>query len=379
MIYFDNAATTNYKPQTVINAAVEAMTKLPFNPNRSGNKQSIELQQRLLDIRGKIARLVNCDSRRVVFTPGCTAALNTAIIGTARRGRVIVSVAEHNSVLRPLTALSRHGVDLDFVHPEEDGQVSVGQVERLVKPDTYMVCVGHVCNVNGQLHNLTELGKFCRERNILFVADCAQSAGYIDIDMARDNIDMVCFGAHKGLHGIQGAGALCLSERATPKPTVFGGTGTDSHLIAQPTNLPEGLEAGTLPCPALLAMGAAIDWHNANKNVNRANVTGAQGMLVEALSQIEGVTLYSGKNDSGIVAFNIGKADSNFVADTLADKYDIAVRGGLQCAPLMHKALGTFGQGVVRASVSCVTTRQECYQLLYAVDRTAKELRSGNM
>lgn len=374
MIYLDNAATTDYKPQQVLDALTESVTKLPFNPNRGGNKSSIELQQRLTDIRGKVARTVNCDCRRVVFTSGCTAALNLAIVGTARRGRVIVSTTEHNSVLRPLNALNKHGVTLDFVHPEEDGQISVEQVARLVHPDTYLVCVGHVCNVNGQLHDLTKIGEFCRQNNLLFAVDCAQSIGYVDIDMQRDNIDLATFGAHKGLHGIQGAGALCLSPRVSPRPTVFGGTGTDSHSVEQPLDIPEGLESGTLPCPALLAMGAALDWYAANKHANAQTVREAQSLLYDNLRNIDGAKVYGNKNDSGIVAFNVGNADSNLIADLLSDEFDIAVRGGLQCAPLAHKELGTFEQGVVRASVSCRTTKRECHYFLYAVQQIAKKL-----
>lgn len=373
MIYLDNAATTNYKPDCVVKAVLRAMTELPYNPNRSG-RAALQLQAEIEDLRGKIAATVNCRPDRAILTSGCTAGLNTAIIGTARRGHVLTTVTEHNSVLRTLAALNKKGVDVSFVPIDEQGNVIAEMAERMIRPDTYMLCVGNASNVTGKAQNLAPLGKFANEHGLIFVVDCAQSVGYLPIDMKRDNIDIAVFGAHKGLHGIQGAGAMCLSDNVIVRPTVFGGTGTDSHLIEQPTALPEGLEAGTLPCPALLGMSAALDWHKANNAQNVQHLRKYQRLLTDNLATIANVKVYSAYNDSGIVSFNIAKLDSNFVADVLQEKFDIAARGGLQCAPLMHKALGTFNQGVVRASVSCVTTSDDCYRLLYAVDYISRHV-----
>ena len=364
MIYLDNAATTQYKPPEVIAAVKEALTKLPYNPNRSGSKACLQLQQRIYQTRQKVARLVNCDENRVVFTSGCTAALNTAIVGSVRSGHIVTTVTEHNAVLRTLDALSKKGVAVDYVSPDENGDILPQQLARLVRADTYMIVVNHTSNVTGHTKRLTDIGSFCKRNGLLFVVDCAQSVGYVDIDMQRDNIDIVAFGGHKGLHAMQGVGVLCCSKQANPRPTVFGGTGTDSQLTTQPTDIPDGLEAGTLPCPSMLALWAGIDWHVANKAENRQHMREMQNLLRDNLSQIANVKVYGSANDCGIVSFNIGGADSNAVADLLDEKFDIAVRGGLQCAPLMHKYLGTFDSGIVRASVSCKTTRQECFKLL---------------
>ncbi len=93
---------------------------------------------------------------------------------------------------------------------------------------------------------------------------------------------------------------------------------------------------------------------------------------MDGLNKINGVKVYSQPNLSGVIAFNIHEKDSGEVADELSQKYDIAVRGGLQCAPLMHKWLGTTEQGIVRASVSCATTQEDCYALINAVELIAK-------
>lgn len=375
MIYLDNAATTNYKPQNVIDAVTECITKYPYNPNRSGSKQALELQQKLYDARKKLSLLYNNDSENhVAFTSGCTQALNLAILGNAKRGHIIITATEHNSVLRPVMQLKRKGyVDVSVAQPNESGEITVEEIARHVRRDTYLLCISHASNVTGQSQSLAEIGAYAKRRNIMLLADCAQSAGYIPLDMAKCNVDLVAVAGHKGLHGIQGAGALIFNNRAVPRPITFGGTGTESHLYYQPTTVPDCLESGTLPTPAILAMSAGVDYWLDNWKENRENITETQQIIINGLKEIDGVTIYSQQNYSGVVAFNVRNADSGEVADELSQKYDIAVRGGLQCAPLMHKWLGTTEQGVVRASVSSVTTKTECYSLLNAVETICKQ------
>lgn len=373
MIYLDNAATTNYKPQEVIDAVNDCLTKYPFNPNRSGNKLALQLQQKLYETRNKLHLLFNNDSElHVAFTSGCTAALNLGILGTASRGHIIITATEHNSVLRPVMQLKKKGyVEVSVAVPNDNGEVTVEEIARHLRPDTYLICVSHASNVNGTAQKLYEIGQLARRRNVKFLVDCAQSLGYFPLDMSKNCVDMVAIAAHKGLHAMQGAGALIFNDRAIPRPINFGGTGTESHLYYQPSTVPDCLESGTLPCPAIMAMSAGVDWWLKNWKGNRETVTEMQKEILDGLKLIKDVTVYSRENSSGIVAFNVAKRDSGEVADALSDKYDVSVRGGLQCAPLMHKYLGTLQQGVVRASVSCVTTKEECYSFLNAVELTA--------
>lgn len=372
MIYLDNASTTNYKPSQVVNAVLECLTKYPFNPNR-GTKASLVLQQKLMETRKKLNLLCNNPNGNVVFTSGCTEALNLAILGCARRGHVILSATEHNSVLRPVMQLKAKGiVDVSIVAPAADGQISVESLQKVLRKDTYMLCINQASNVTGKAQDLQKIGAFARENNLIFLCDCAQSMGYFPTDMAKNNIDLIAIAAHKGLHAMQGVGALVFNNRTVPKPIKFGGTGTESNLTTQPKNLPEALESGTLPCANILSLNAGIDWWLDNYKDSAKNITCCQKLLLEGLASIPNITVYSQENKSGIVAFNVGQMDSNFVADYLADRHDIIVRGGLQCAPLMHQYLGTSTIGVVRASVSCVTTKQECFALLNAIQTLVK-------
>ncbi len=377
MIYLDNAATTDYKPREVIDAVTSALTEYPYNPNRGGGKSAVELQRKLLEARRKISVLVNNDSEQhVAFTSGCTAALNLAIMGTARRGHIIITSTEHNSVLRPVMQLRRKGyAEVTVVSPRFDGKIAARDITDAIRADTYLVCVSHSSNVTGQSQNVGEIGRALKEYGVIFLVDCAQSAGYLPIDMTADCIDFAALPAHKGLHGIQGAGALAFNGKTIPKPVVFGGTGTESNLLLQPSTVPDGLEAGTLPCPAILAMSAAITWWADNWQENLKIIAERQSLIAEGLAAIPGVSVYSRQNNSGITAFNISSVDSAVVADALNERYDIAVRAGLHCAPLMHKWLNTFDTGAVRASVSCKTTKEECYLFLSAAEKLAKEFR----
>lgn len=372
MIYLDNASTTNYKPQVVIDAVVECLTKYPFNPHRGG-VVSLELQQKLNEARHKLKLLCNNPNAHVVFTSGCTEALNLAILGNARRGHVIISSTEHNSVVRPVMQLKAKGiVDVSIVHPSPSGQLMVQDLQKELRKDTYMLIVNQASNVTGTAQNLRELGAFARANNLIFLCDCAQSMGYFPTDMVKNNVDLVAIAGHKGLHAMQGVGALIFNERVIPRPIKFGGTGTESHLTTQPKTLPESLESGTQPCANILSLNAGIDWWLSNYKNSAKNITYCQNLLLDGLQSIPGVTVYSKPNKSGIVSFNVGQMDSNFVADHLAERYNIVVRGGLQCAPLMHQYLGTINQGVVRASVSCVTTKTECFALLNALQSLVK-------
>lgn len=377
MIYLDNAATTHYKPQNVVDAVTLALTKYSYNPNRGSNKQAQLLQQRIYDTRRVVCALLNGYSPdNTVFTANTTAALNLAILGrVVKGGHVITTATEHNSVLRPLNQLYRRGhIQLTVVTPRADGKIYADDVISSIRPNTYMTVFCHTSNVTGTKQDVATLCKAVKyaRPDIITLLDCAQSVGYSTIDMKNFAADMVAIPAHKGLHGMQGCGVLCFSESAKPRPITFGGTGTDSNNLLQPDTLPDGLEAGTLNCPSILALYAAIEWWADAHKKYLSEMSNQLQLLIDGLQTINGVSVYSQLNQSGIVAFNIKGYDSSIIADILNQKYDIAVRGGVQCAPLMHKWLGTSEQGVVRVSLGCDNTREDCYQLLNAVQKLAK-------
>lgn len=376
MIYLDNAATTHYKPQCVIDAAVRAMNN-SFNPNRSFNAEALSLQKQILDTRNSVHALFNNDSEmNVAFSLNCTSALNLAIFGSAKRGHIISDITQHNSVLRPLMQLQQMKLcTVTLVQPNEDGLITPDIVRRAIRPDTYMAVFSHVSNVTGKAQNVKELGDLLNKHHITFVLDCAQSAGYILTDMTKWGVHLAAFPAHKGLHGIQGVGALVFDSAHQPRPFVLGGTGTESHLLTQPTTVPDGLESGTLPCPAILALQSAIDWWVTNRKQNRNTIQQLNRLMTDGLRNIDNIEVYSDYNDSGIVCFNIKGQDSTEVGDQLQEKFDIVTRSGLHCAPLMHKWLNTYETGAVRASIGCDNTIEQVYRFLHCVSYLAKTMK----
>lgn len=358
MIYFDNSASSYYKPPSVVNAMTNALKFLPANAGRSGHSEALKGAALVQKTRERMAFFVTAGDCDVVFTAGCTAALNLAIFGSVRRGgHVITTVREHNSVLRPLYELRRRGL----ITLSVADKVTAEEIGKLVRPETYMIVTNHVSNVNGEVAPVKEIGWLCREKGLIYLVDGAQSVGYLPVDMTNDNIDMLAVAPHKGLHAAQGAGALVASKRVSLRPVIFGGTGTASHELIQPSDRPDGLEAGTLPLPAIASLCAALKWADATADKNRDKIASLYSALYDGAKRISGLKIYSPPaSPSGIFAFNVSSLAPSETADILSAEYDICVRAGLHCAPLMHEHLGLLGSGgCVRASLGCDNTPEQ--------------------
>ncbi len=378
MIYFDNSATTFFKPKEAIDLLVTAVTELSVNPNRSFNPLTQSLIQKILETRQTIANMVNLSSpSNVIFGLNCTDALNLAILGSIKRkgSHVITSVLEHNSVLRPLYVLQQCGyIQLTILEPDKNMLISPAKIENALLPNTRLVVLSHVSNVLGATQNLFAIGEVCHKNNILFLVDGAQSIGYLPIDMKKNHINMLAFPAHKGLHGIAGCGVLCFDEKSAPNPIKFGGTGTQSHILTQPTDSPEAYESGTLNSPAILALLGALNWWKDNHVKFLKQMKLVQNTILEGLAHLKKIKVRSVQNDSGIITFEITGKDSQEICDLLSENYGIATRGGLHCAPLCHKFLGTEKTGLVRASVSGSNTLEEAYVFLNAIKQISAKI-----
>jgi len=376
LIYFDNCATSFFKPKEAINGMYECVTKLSVNPNRSFNALTRELSDKIFETRQLVKELVNLDNpNNVVFGLNCTEALNLAIFGSINKKNchVITTVLEHNSVLRPLYLLQKSGyIQLTVLTPDKNMKIRATDVTNALLPNTAMVILSHVSNVVGATQELSEIGKICYNNGILFVVDASQSIGYLPIDTKNMHINLLAFPAHKGLHGIAGCGVLCFDNNSIPHPIKFGGTGTDSHLLSQPNLSPDGLESGTLNSPSILALRGALMWRKDNAKEFLDNMQLVHTLLYEGLKEIPKIKIKSVKNHSGIVTFDVYGKDSQQVCDVLANEYDIATRGGLHCAPLCHKFLGTDKTGLIRASVSGDNTTQQAFDFIDAIKQIVK-------
>ncbi len=371
MIYLDNAATGGSKPAAVQNAVLAAM-KVCANPGRSGHRLSLACAERVLACRELLSELFDgYGYERVVFTRSCTEALNLAVLGTLRKGdHVIATCLEHNSVLRPLHALAEAGVISYDIAPLKNGRLDLEALSSLVKENTRMCTVTTASNVTGEAPDLAAVRK-CLPERVLLVADGAQGGGHLPIRMREWGLDALALAGHKGLFAIQGAAALLFSERMQPRPLLFGGTGSESFDPNMPSFYPDRLEAGTLSYPAICSLFEGALIVKAHRKEYAERLFELTAILHAALTPLEHYKLYFVPNPCGIAAFAHETLSSEEIAGILSEKFDIAVRGGLHCAPLVHKALGTFPEGLVRVSFSPLQSLKEVDALV----RALKEIR----
>jgi selenocysteine lyase/cysteine desulfurase len=370
MIYFDNAATGGVKPGAVINAVVNVLKKLSVNAGRSSHTPAVEALALITSVREQAAAYFGAPAaENVIFTKNCSEALNMAILGTAREGgEILLTANEHNSVIRPCFELERMGkVRLKVIAPEENGGVCAETVEKYITERTYLVCVNYVSNVTGGTSQVREIAGLCRGKGILSLVDCAQSGGHLPMDMRGWGVNLVSAACHKGLLSPQGLGLLCIND-AEVRPLLYGGTGTESQSVYQPAALPEALECGTLNLPAIGGLDAAFKFLRVNEEKMKSSLRHVFRLLYDGLKKNPTVTVYSYPNECGIVSFLANGYDSVYVGDVLSSKFGIAVRAGLHCAPLAHKAAGTLQSGLVRASLSPFNTAAEVKSFLDAVD-----------
>ena len=366
MIYLDNAATTMHKPQTVIDAVTQAMCSLG-NAGRGATSGALDAARTIHACRAKLARLLGCPrANRVCFTPNSTAALNTAINGVVRPGdHVVTSVLEHNSVLRPLNRLTaEQGVTVEHAGCDTNGVLDYDELERLVTPGTRAVVVTHASNVTGNAVDIARVAAMAHAAGALVIVDASQSAGAMHIDMQAMGLDVVCFTGHKGLMGPQGTGGLAVAEGIDMAPWAMGGTGVHSFDALQPLEWPTRLEAGTLNGHGIAGLSAGLDFIEAQGGVE-AIATHERALAERFLAgvrEIPGIKLYGAFDQptrSAIVSLNVGDIDSAEISDALMQGWGIATRPGAHCAPLMHRALGTERQGVVRFSFGYFNTDEE--------------------
>lgn len=376
MVNFDNAATSFPKPDSVRSAVTAAITKYGGNPGRSGHDISIAAAQEVYNARKKAADFFGAQPENTVLTLNCTHALNFAIKGVVRPGmHVIISDLEHNSVFRPVYALSKKGVTFSVVRTAPDNEIILRNIEKAVKPRTAAVIFTLGSNVTGQLMPYNEIGALCQKRGLCFIGDGAQVCGVRDIDLGRDNINILCCAAHKGLYAAPGTGLLISDGKYTIQPIIEGGTGSTSLNPEQPDFLPDSLESGTINTIGAISLAAGLDFVSGiGKDKIYAHEKGLCDRLIAKLENIDGVTVYrqNGAEYLPIVLFNIKGALPEEACGFFNDK-GFALRGGLHCSGLAHKTIGTLPDGAVRFAPSVFNTAAETERFAKTVAEAAKK------
>ena len=367
MIYFDNAATTFPKPRAVVEKVQQSFVAFGANPGRSGHKLSATAGQMIYECREKTAELFGAEgAEQVIFTGNCTESINIVLKGLLQKGdHVIISDLEHNAMARPLEKLRLNsGVSYDCAEVVEgDDEATVRNFRALIRSNTKLIAVTHVSNVFGIQLPIGQIGALCKEKNILFMVDAAQSAGVFPIHMESMHIDYLCMPGHKGLYGPMGTGILILRAKEMLDTLQEGGTGSTSLDLVQPDFLPDRFESGTLNTPGIAGLSAGIDFV---KKIGIQSFYDHEFELISyartKLQQEEKVLFYNAAPEYGksapVLSFNIKGAQSFEVADFL-DKRAIAVRGGYHCSALAHRKMGTLDSGTVRMSTGIFNHKKE--------------------
>lgn len=373
MIYVDNGATTFPKPKIVTDKIMECSLGYAGNPGRSGHKLAMKMDLEIYETREKICKLINGNEvLNVIFTFNATDSLNLAIKGVLEKGNHVVTTSmEHNSVLRPLNQLRKDGIiDLSIIYADNKGYIEPQKIFDAVTTNTKMIVTTHMSNVFGTIVDIKSIGEFCRDNNILYLVDAAQSIGVLDIDVQDMNIDLLAFPGHKALFGPMGTGALYIKEGIKVKPLKQGGTGSYSHSIDQPELYPDSLESGTPNGVGIIALGKGIDFINqvGLENIRNHEIS-LKNHFIDLLKDNDDIILYGTLDDrqGAVVSLNVKNMDSSEVSYILSDEFDIYTRPGFHCAPLAHKSLGTDELGAIRFSFGYFNTIEEVEQCANAL------------
>jgi len=371
LIYLDQAATSFPKPKEV-REAVAGSFQWAVNPGRGSHRLVQQAEAQVMHARKLVAKLFSIrNPERILFFLNATQAINQAIKGWVRPGdHVVASGMEHNAVRRPLLFLARQGVQVTFLQGDRWGVPTATEVVNALRPHTRLVVINHASNVTGAAADVGEIGRRLKAAGVPLLVDAAQSAGVLPVDVEAMGIDMLAFAGHKGLYGPPGVGGLYVREGIDLTPLVHGGTGMASAEPDQPLVWPDRYESGTLNVPGLAGLAAGVEFVlGQGVEAIARHERELLAHLQRELAKIPGITLFTPAEHTrvGVLSFLVEGYDSEEVAILLAEHFNIAVRGGLHCAPLAHERLGTLATGTVRVSVGLFNNHAEIEQLLAAV------------
>ena len=384
-IYFDNSSTSFPKAPNVGRAMGEFIENGAFNINRGSYEGAYEAGSAVLDTREMLKDLFNApDSKNVVFTPSVTYSLNYFIKGFLKpNDHVLVTSVEHNAVMRPLVQMKELGLEFDVVPCDEEGSITADDFRKYIKENTKAIITTHASNVCGTIIPIEEIGALCKEKGLVYAVDTAQTAGILNIDMQKANIDFLAFTGHKGLLGPQGIGGFISSDKLEGLiyPIISGGTGSLSDSEEMPDFLPDRFESGTLNLPGIIGLHQALVYlKEAGIDNMRNEKMEITKYFLDKVKEIEGAKVAGKKTVEGrlgVVSIDFEGFDNSIVSFYLSSKYKIMTRVGMHCAPRAHQTLNTFPQGTVRFSFSHFNTEEEVDICIDAIKTILDDLRQG--
>lgn len=369
-IYLNNSTTSFPKPPQVLESISKVLAQPPLYDSRNNALPSkLDLKT---NCRKELAVLFNApSSKQIVFTSGATESLNLALRGLNLKGKhILTTCLEHNSVLRVLKMMERNEfIHLTIMKGATDGRISPSFIKKNVQSNTALLVLSHCSNVTGLVNDLKEIGLFLKSKEILFMVDASQSAGLYPIDVQEMSIDILAFTGHKALFGIQGIGGIYIKEKLAIRPLKVGGTGSKSDLLYQPSELPTYYEAGTANFVGITSLYEGILFiKKTGINAIRKKILTQINTIKEALVSHPEIKLYLPKNQtSTILSFTIEGVETSDIGYLLEQNFNIIVRTGLHCAPLIYPCIKAPIDGTVRVSPSFFTTDSEIDFFIHAI------------
>jgi cysteine desulfurase/selenocysteine lyase len=381
-LYMDNAATSFPKPVSVLAAMTRYATELGASPGRGAYAEAVESAAILTDCRRRLNALFHGERpEHFVFTLNCSDALNLAIKGLIDpngSGHAICSHIDHNSILRPLNAMTQRGWIEQTRVPVDAGTglIDPDDIRRAIRPDTKLIAVTHASNVTGTVQPLREIGRIAREHGIPMVVDAAQSAGHVPIDVQADFVDLLAAPGHKGLLGPSGTGFLYVRPGIEKilRPLKEGGTGSVSEQPVQPEFLPDKYEPGSHNAIGIAGLAEGLRWV-AERTVEKLHEHDLDLVrtFIDGASDVEGLRYHGPqgvRHRIGVFSVQVDGYDAHELAMILETTYGILTRPGIHCAPLAHATFGTADcGGTTRFSFGPFLSKQD---VKYATDALAE-------
>ncbi|MDD3337062.1 MAG: aminotransferase class V-fold PLP-dependent enzyme [Eubacteriales bacterium] len=375
MVYLDNAATSYPKPPMVARAMAGTLSKLGGNPGRSGHKLSLCGGRVIQRCREVLAEAFDAPTaENVIFTSGCTEALNLAIRGMLCRGdEVLCSHAEHNAVMRVLKGLEGQGmITVKTLTPDGRGLLTTEGLCAAITPKTALCVINHASNVTGVIQPVRQLSDALRSFGVPLLVDAAQTAGILPVSLSTLGADMIAMPGHKGLLGPHGVGVLVLGRGMLPRPLIVGGTGSQSESMLQPSQLPDRYESGTSNLPGIAGLLVGARFALSHRQAIEEYEAELSTRLRTGLQSVRGIRVFGHAEAPkvGVISFIPGDGDPGMLCDALSER-GYALRAGLHCAPSVHQWLGTLQSGACRASVGIYNTEEDVDGLAREVERLA--------
>ena len=380
--YLDNAATT-MKPKSVIKAVTDYYKEYTSNIHRGDYNNSIRADKEYEATREKVRQFINAQNKEeIIYTNGTTNGLNIVVFGFMQHylkpgDEVIIDQAEHASNSLPWIVLSKKiGFKLVFAPLDNDYKLTVESIKNSITPSTKVISIAHITNTIGDTRDINSIGKLCKENNLLFVVDAAQSIAHTKIDVQEDNIDFLAFSGHK-IYGPTGTGILYGKKELLEKiqPIEYGGdmntefSSTGDYSLKE---LPTRLEAGTRNIAGIIGLGAAIDYINSIglERIHNYELSLHQ-YLLEQMKQIPNIKIYNPNTQGAIVLFNVDKYFSQDVAIYL-NQFNICIRAGNHCAKMLHEVIQD--NSTCRISLSFYNTKEDIDKVVEALKNQDKIL-----